>query len=89
MVNGALNSTLSRTFNTSITIVVVLLAILFFGGESIQGFAFALLVGVVVGTYSSLCIAAPVYVDLNKKLSAESGSNANSKAKSKLQTSKA
>ncbi|MFT6715801.1 MAG: SecD/SecF fusion protein, partial [Saprospiraceae bacterium] len=68
VVNGALNSTLSRTFNTSITIVVVLLAILFFGGESIQGFAFALLVGVVVGTYSSLCIAAPVYVDLNKAL---------------------
>jgi SecD/SecF fusion protein len=67
VVNGALNSTLSRTFNTSITIVVVLLAILLFGGESIQGFAFALLVGVVVGTYSSLCIAAPVYVDLNKK----------------------
>ena len=67
VVNGALNSTLSRTFNTSITIVVVLLAILLFGGESIQGFAFALLVGVVVGTYSSLCIAAPVYVDLNNK----------------------
>ena len=67
VVNGALNSTLSRTFNTSITIVVVLLAILIFGGESIQGFAFALLVGVVVGTYSSLCIAAPVYVDLNNK----------------------
>ena len=67
VVNGALNSTLSRTFNTSITIVVVLLAILLFGGESIQGFAFALLVGVVVGTYSSLCIAAPVYVDLNNR----------------------
>lgn len=66
-VNVALNSTLSRTFNTSITIVVVLLAILIFGGETIQGFAFALLVGVIVGTYSSLCIATPVYYDLVKK----------------------
>lgn len=67
VVNDALNSTLSRTFNTSITIIVVLISILFFGGESIQGFAFALLVGVVVGTYSSLCIAAPVFVDLESK----------------------
>lgn len=67
VVNGALNSTISRTFNTSMTIIVVLLAILLFGGESIQGFAFALLIGVVVGTYSSLCIAAPVYVDLEGK----------------------
>jgi SecD/SecF fusion protein len=66
-VNVALNSTLSRTFNTSITIVVVLLAILIFGGETIQGFAFALLVGVIVGTYSSLCIATPVYYDLVNK----------------------
>ena len=67
VVNGALNSTISRTFNTSMTIIVVLLAILIFGGESIQGFAFALLIGVIVGTYSSLCIAAPVYVDLERK----------------------
>ena len=69
VVNDSLNSTLSRTFNTSITIIVVLISILFFGGESIQGFAFALLIGVVVGTYSSLCIAAPVYVDLEEKKS--------------------
>lgn len=67
LINSALNSTLSRTFNTSITIFVVLLAILIFGGESIQGFAFALIVGVVVGTYSSLFIASPVYYDLTKK----------------------
>lgn len=67
VINDALNSTLSRTFNTSITIFVVLLAIFLFGGEVIRGFSFALLVGIVVGTYSSLCIATPVVVDLMKK----------------------
>merc|ERR1712098_918173 len=51
-VNAALNSTLSRTLNTSLTTLVVLLAIFIFGGESIRGFMFALIVGVVVGTYS-------------------------------------
>ncbi|MFN7013087.1 MAG: protein translocase subunit SecDF, partial [Bacteroidia bacterium] len=63
VINDALNSTISRTFNTSITIFVVLLAIFLFGGEVIRGFSFALLVGIVVGTYSSLCIATPVVVD--------------------------
>jgi SecD/SecF fusion protein len=66
-INKALNNTLTRTFNTSITIFIVLLAILLFGGESIQGFAFALIIGVVVGTYSSLFIASPVYYDLQLK----------------------
>ncbi len=67
VVNKALNSTLSRTFNTSMTILVVLLAILIFGTGSLQGFAFALLIGVVVGTYSSICIASPIYTDLVRK----------------------
>lgn len=67
VINDALNSTISRTFNTSITIFVVLLAIFLFGGEVIRGFSFALLVGIVVGTYSSLCIATPVVVDFMKK----------------------
>ena len=66
VVNKALNSTLSRTFNTSMTIIVVLLAILIFGG-SLQSFAFALLIGVIVGTYSSICIASPIYTDLVRK----------------------
>ncbi len=63
VVNEALNSTLSRTLNTSLTTLVVLLAIFIFGGESIRGFMFALIVGVVIGTYSSLFIATPVMVD--------------------------
>ena len=67
LVNSALNSTLSRTLNTSLTTLVVLLAIFTFGGESIRGFMFALIVGVLVGTYSSLFIATPVMFDTTKK----------------------
>ncbi len=63
ILNDALNSTLSRTFSTSLSTFVVLLAIFIFGGEVIRGFVFALLVGVVVGTYSSLFIATPVVFD--------------------------
>lgn len=69
-INGALNSTISRTVNTSATTFVVLLIIFLFGGVAIKGFVFALLIGVIVGTYSSLCIAAPVVIDLTKKIKA-------------------
>ncbi|MEQ9186777.1 MAG: protein translocase subunit SecF, partial [Cryomorphaceae bacterium] len=67
VINDALNSTLSRTLNTSLSTLVVLLMIFFFGGEVIQGFVFALIIGIIVGTYSSLCVATPVVVDLTKK----------------------
>ena len=66
-VNKSLNQTLSRTFNTSLTTFFVLLVIFLFGGEVIRGFMFALLVGVVVGTYSSLFIATPVMFDASKE----------------------
>jgi SecD/SecF fusion protein len=66
-INDALNSTLARTFNTSMTTFIVLLIIFIFGGAAIKGFVFALMVGIVVGTYSSLCIATPVLIDLSKK----------------------
>ena len=62
-VNVALDSTISRTLNTSLTTLIVLLAIFIFGGESIRGFMFALIIGVIVGTYSSLFIATPVMFD--------------------------
>ena len=62
-VDSALNSTLSRTLNTSLTTLIVLLAIFIFGGESIRGFMFALIIGVLVGTYSSVFIATPVMYD--------------------------
>jgi SecD/SecF fusion protein len=68
VVNRALNSTLSRTLNTSLSTFLVLLIIFLFGGESIKGFSFALMIGVVVGTYSSLCIASPSVVDLTKSI---------------------
>ncbi len=61
--NLALNSTLSRTFSTSLSTFFVLLSIFLFGGEVIRGFIFALLIGVIVGTYSSLFIATPVVFD--------------------------
>lgn len=67
VVNDALNSTLSRTINTSVSTFFVLLMIFIFGGEVIRGFIFALMIGVVVGTYSSLCIATPVLLDFGKK----------------------
>ena len=67
VINYALNSTLSRTINTSLTIFFVLLAIFIFGGETIRGFSFALLIGIVIGTYSSICIATPVVIDFEKE----------------------
>lgn len=67
LINYALNSTLSRTILTSLTVFFVLLVIFIFGGESIQGFIFALLIGRVIGTYSSLCISTPIVVDFDKK----------------------
>ena len=68
VVNRALNSTMRRTFSTSLSTMVVLLAIFIFGGTSIQGFTFALLVGVLVGTYSSLFIASPIAYDTSLRV---------------------
>lgn len=66
-VNNAINSTLSRTINTSGTTLVTLLAIFFFGGETIRGFIFALIIGVVVGTAATIFIATPIAYDLMNK----------------------
>ncbi len=67
-VDSAINSTLSRTINTSLTTMFVLLVIFIFGGEVIRGFVFALLLGIIIGTYSSVFIASPIAYDLlNKK----------------------
>lgn len=67
LINYALNSTLSRTILTSLTVFFVLVVIFIFGGESIRGFIFALLIGRIIGTYSSLCISTPIVVDFDKK----------------------
>jgi SecD/SecF fusion protein len=66
VLNNALNSTISRTVNTSLSTLIVLLIIFFLGGEMIRGFIFAMIIGVAVGTYSSLFIATPVAYDLSK-----------------------
>ena len=73
VVNKALSSTLGRTINTSLTTLFTLLVIFIFGGASIKGFMFAMIIGVIVGTYSSLFIASPIMYDTimkgkNKKL---------------------
>jgi len=65
IINNALNATLSRTMLTSLMTFFVLLCIFIFGGEVIRGFSFALLIGIVIGTYSSLCIATPIVIDFH------------------------
>ncbi|PKP12822.1 MAG: protein translocase subunit SecDF [Bacteroidetes bacterium HGW-Bacteroidetes-3] len=68
VINTGLNSTMGRTINTSLTTLLVLVAIFLFGGDSIKGFMFALIVGIGVGTYSSWFIASPILYDATKKL---------------------
>ena len=65
--DNAINSTLRRTMNTSLSTLVVLLAIFIFGGDSIRGFTFALMIGILIGTYSSVFVATPVAYDTIKK----------------------
>ena len=72
-INNAINSTLARTVNTSGTTFVVLLAIFLFGGEVIRGFIFALMFGVVIGTYSSVFVATPIAYDLFSKKTHDKG----------------
>ncbi|MDQ3534835.1 MAG: protein translocase subunit SecDF [Bacteroidota bacterium] len=65
--NGAINNTMSRTLITSFTTLIVVIILLIFGGEVLRGFSFALLVGILVGTYSSIYIATPVVIDLSTR----------------------
>jgi len=71
VINDALNSTLSRTINTTLTVFFVLVVIFIFGGEVIRSFVFALLIGRIIGTYSSLCISTPIVVDFNRRKQVE------------------
>jgi SecD/SecF fusion protein len=65
--NRAINNTLNRTMITSVTTFFVLLVLFLFGGEVLKGFSFALLVGIIVGTYSSVFVATPIVADLTKE----------------------
>jgi len=64
VVNESINKTISRTLITSMTTFIVVLVLFLFGGASLSGFSFALLIGIIVGTYSSVFIATPIVVDL-------------------------
>jgi len=78
--NDAINSTLSRTLITSGTTLIVVVVLLFFGGEVLRGFSFALFIGISVGTFSSIFIAAPVVLDLDKEKPKEVSRKAETKA---------
>ncbi|MEI9809859.1 MAG: protein translocase subunit SecF [Bacteroidota bacterium] len=81
-INKAINETLSRTIMTSLTVFLTILILFIFGGEVTRGFAFAMLIGVVTGTYSSIFVAAPILVDLGrKKLSSTASTKAAAPAK--------
>lgn len=67
LINSAINETLSRTIITSATVFTVVLILFLFGGDALKGFSLAMLVGVLVGTYSSICIATPIVVDFASK----------------------
>ncbi|MDH6312631.1 SecD/SecF fusion protein [Parabacteroides sp. PFB2-10] len=81
VINDALNSTLSRTFNTSITTLVVVLVIFVLGGSSIRSFTFAILLGIVIGTYSTLFVATPIAYEIQKRNIAKKAAAAELKAK--------
>ena len=92
IINSAVNDTLSRTIMTSLTVFLTLLILFIFGGEVTRGFAFAMLIGVATGTYSSIFVAAPILVDFakNKPLGSADLATENAKrAASKVRTAKA
>jgi SecD/SecF fusion protein len=89
IINKAINSTLSRTIITSAIVLMVVLILFLFGGSSIKGFAFALIIGVLVGTYSSIFIASPIMLDLTKNLNlSDTGSVSSSVAGEVVKTEK-
>jgi SecD/SecF fusion protein len=73
MINKSINQTLSRTLLTSTTTLIVVIILYTMGGQGIHGFAFALLVGVLVGTYSSVFVAAPALLWMTKSASTQGG----------------
>ncbi len=81
IINSAIQSTLSRTVITSLTTLLVLLVLFIAGSDQIKGFAFAILVGILVGTYSSIFVATPIVVDLSKDLIGREQASANAAAR--------
>src|SRR5437763_13317288 len=79
IINRAVNDTLSRTMMTSLTVFITILILFLVGGEVTKGFAFAMLIGVITGTYSSVFVAAPILVDLGGKKALGSAKDETSK----------
>ena len=75
LLNNSINETLSRTVMTSITTLIALMSLYLLGGEVIRGFSFAMIWGVLIGTYSSICLAVPLLVYLNINRGVAAGSN--------------
>ncbi len=88
-VNLAINRTLSRTIVTSLTVIFVMAVLFIFGGEVIRGFSFAILIGIIVATYSSVCLAAPLIVDLQGKKKLTDSPAIDAKDKPSLKPAKA
>ena len=84
IINSAINDTLSRTIMTSLTVFLTLLILFIFGGEVTRGFAFAMLIGVATGTYSSIFVAAPILVDFAKDKPLGAADHATENAKKAL-----
>lgn len=80
IINKAVNDTLSRTIMTSLTVFITILILFLVGGEVTKGFAFAMLIGVITGTYSSVFVAAPILVDLGGKKALGSETKAEKRA---------
>jgi len=66
IINDSVNQMLGRTFSTTFTVIITLIAMFIFGGDSIRGFIFAMLFGIFIGTYSSVFIASPITVEMDK-----------------------
>jgi SecD/SecF fusion protein len=81
--NEAINSTLSRTFNTAFTVFIVVFILFLFGGSTLKSFSFAMLIGVVVGCYSSIFIASPIMYDLDNDHSKYTSGNNKPKSTTK------
>ncbi|KYG72482.1 protein translocase subunit SecDF [Roseivirga echinicomitans] len=82
--NESINSTISRTLITSMTTLIVVVVLFIFGGEVLRGFSFAFMVGIIVGTYSSIFIASPIVVDLSKKTLGKAADKEQESARAKL-----
>jgi SecD/SecF fusion protein len=80
-INRAINETLSRTIMTSLTVFLTILILFLVGGEVTRGFAFAMLVGVITGIYSSVFVAAPILLDLGRSKKEKTGSSASNTGK--------